>query len=151
MCAPTVRKRPGKSCQNSSLKVNYPFSCASIRYSYSAEAFMPSPEKVLQLRFGIELPKQTSPSREEPKVSHTIEQPEGVQSPHQPQEPHTHENTLWCPKVLQLTTPHNGGTARNHVSPAVINRFRIAGYIAFLLICYSRGQRNDFEHRFLTP
>jgi len=68
MCAPKVRKRPGKSCQNSSQKVNYPFSCACIRYSYSAKAFMPSPKKVLQLRFGIELPKQTSPSREEPKA-----------------------------------------------------------------------------------
>lgn len=54
--------------QNSSQKVNDPFSCACIRYSYSAKAFMPSPKKVLQLRFGIELPKQTSPSREEPKA-----------------------------------------------------------------------------------
>lgn len=45
MCAPKVRKRPGKGCQNSSHKVNCPFSCACIRYSYSAKAFMPSPKK----------------------------------------------------------------------------------------------------------
>lgn len=45
MCAPKVRKRPGKSCQNSPHKVNSPFSCACIRYSYSAKAFMPSPKK----------------------------------------------------------------------------------------------------------